>query len=542
MAAKDTIVVAIELGTSRISGVAGKMKDGTMRILAYAEEPIVPNVIKRGIVYNIEKTTQIIKNVVAKLQMSLKLRVSQVYVGIGGQSVRSVKNKQRMNMMTQTYITADHVDRLRNCSYDVPVAECELLENFPQGFLVDSNPVDDPVGVMGTNIEGEYLNVIARKQLEGNLRTCFSNADIHIAETKLSAYEQARNVLTEQEKRAGSVLVDLGAGTTTVVVYKNNILRHLATLPIGFSNITEDLRSALDIDEKEAEELKQKYGNAFLEEEEVGTDDPATKFYTTSFDQKIEIATIQNYIDARLTEIIANVENQIFKSNYENQLLGGVVLTGGGANMKNIEKAFAKKLKLEKVRVAKSIIPQVIKNSGVTNLVLDSGRANSILSLLLSGEENCVGEDTYSGDDIFDEKKKEEDLEEKKRKAQENEKIEAELSAKLEDYKNKMREGILRLENKAAEVTNDDKNKTLRRRAGLMADEARILLGADYESCVHRLEQSEKNRQRIKEASDLSEKYQAAIDKLYNAVEEAQRANSWLTKVKATLGDLVNGD
>ena len=419
MADKDSIIVAIELGTSRISGIAGKRKDGSMQILAYAEEKTT-SCVKRGIVHNIDKTTQSIKSIISKLQASLKLNINQVYVGIGGQSVRSVKSKVRRNMMTQTYINADHIDAMNDESYNVTVPDCELLGNFAQGFVVDSNVVDDPVGVMGTNIEGEYLNVIARRKLRGNIENCFNNTDVRIAETKLSAYELAKNVLTDQEKRAGSVLVDLGAGTTTVVVYKNNIVRHLVTLPIGSANITQDLMN-LEIDEAEAEEVKQKYGNAYIEDSE-SSDDYLSQTYTTSYDRKVKISEIQHIIEARLTEIIANVKNQISNTPYANQLLGGIVLTGGGANMKNIEKAFANlNLNIDKVRIARSLNQPVIKNSDVKNLSTDNGMGNSIISLLISGDANCVGDEKYDPNgNMFDNDKKEKDIAERRAKEELN--------------------------------------------------------------------------------------------------------------------------
>ena len=212
--ANEPIIVAVELGTSRISGIAGKKKDGSFQILAYAEEQTTA-CIKRGLVYNVEKTTRSIQKVVEMLSQTLKQKVSRVYVGIGGQSVRSVKKKVPRNMLERTSITAAHIDELRDESMDISIPDCELLENIPQGYIVDSAPTDDPQGVFGANIEGEFLNIIARKQLRGNIQTCFNNVGLDIAGTKLSAIELSKNVLTEQEKRAGCAMVDLGAGMSS---------------------------------------------------------------------------------------------------------------------------------------------------------------------------------------------------------------------------------------------------------------------------------------------------------------------------------------
>lgn len=539
---KDAIIVAIELGTSRISGIAGKKKDGGIQIMAYAEEPTNSSCIKRGYVYNIEKTTQGIKSVIAKLQSSLRQSISQVYVGIGGQSVRSIKCPVQKDLLTQTYITAEHIDEMRDESQQhLPSVDYELLENFPQSCAVDGRPVpDDPVGVVGTRIENEYLNVIARRVMRNNIDTCFSNTDVKVVEMRTAAYDLAENVLTDQEKRAGCVLVDLGAGTTTVVVYKNNILRHLVTLPIGSANITQDLTS-WQIDEGEAEVLKLQYGNA-IEENNDENEETAPQTYTTTYGKVIKLSDIQTTIEARLTEIIANVHNQIINSGYASQLLGGVILTGGGAAMKNIAKAFSERLKMEKVRIADRLNLSVIKNSTVTNFTVENVRSTSIIALLVGGNENCVGEKITGEPSMFDAQKKEQDA--AQRKLDEQKAAEAEASAlqKLEEYKNRIRHFVTRLENKRQDVRDEGNKKSVRKSAATLVDEAKDLLGRDFDTVIAILEPKEKNRQTIREARELEEKLNEAIEKLHGDVSDAESQNSMWSKLKSGLENLVNGN
>ena len=407
----EPIIVAVELGTSRISGIAGKKKDGSFQILAYAEEQTTA-CIKRGLVYNVEKTTRSIQKVVEMLSQTLKQKVTRVYVGIGGQSVRSVKKKVPRNMLERTSITAAHIDELRDESMDINIPDCELLENIPQGYVVDSAPTDDPQGVFGANIEGEFLNIIARRQLRGNIQTCFNNVGIDIAGTKLSAIELSKNVLTEQEKRAGCALVDLGAGTTTVVVYKQNVIRYLVTIPIGFNNIIDDLKTLLQIEENEAKDVLMKYGNAYIDPEEDMSDIKNEEYKTSNGTTK-KIIGIHEIILARLTEIVANAVAQVLNSGYADVLLAGIVITGGGANMKNIDKAFKnnpRQKKFELIRVAKGIVQPVIKATSAASLVLDNAMSGSLISLLLSGDENCVDSDVYNGDDIFQQNKTEQTI------------------------------------------------------------------------------------------------------------------------------------
>ena len=405
--------------------------------------------------------------------------------------------------------------------------------------MVDSNAAEEPVGVMGTNIEGDFLNVIARRQLKGNIENCFNNTDVAIAGTKLSAYEMAENVLTDQEKRAGSALVDLGAGTTTVVVYKNNIVRHLVTLPIGFANIIQDLTS-LQLDEREAEQILLKYGNAYVADGE--DDETLTQTYTTSYDTKIKVSEIQHVVEARLTEILNNVKNQIDISNFGNVLLGGVVLTGGGSNMKNIEKAATATFnKIEKVRIARSINQPIIKNSNVTNLTIDNGMSNSIISLLMSGEENCVGEKFDNQRNMFEEEKKKQELEASKEAAAQAAKQEADNLETLERHKNIFRQAIAEMDVTRTSVEENGKDSKLRKRSLAKAAETLKLLEAEeYTQCVKLLEPKEKYKQALKEAADLSERLTTAVSNLRATVRKAEEDNSFFNRFKTVLNEMVN--
>ena len=529
----EPIIVAIELGTFRISGIAGKKKDGNLQVLAYAEE-LSAGCVKRGIVYNIEKTTQCIRSIIAKLEDALKLKISQVYVSVGGQSVRSIKMKVRRNLMTQTCITADHVCSMQDESSVVTVPDCELIENFPQGYVVDGIAVADPQGIMGTNIEGEYLNVIARKKLKANIQNCFENIDMPIAEIKLSAYQLAECLLTDQEKRAGSVLVDMGAGTTTVVVYKNNILRYLVTLPLGMANITQDL-TTLQVDEKEAEKLKLTYGNACINSE----DEPAQPAaYTSSLGHNIQISEIQHYINARLMEILENVVNQIENSGYANQLLGGVVITGGGSKMKNIDKAFTR-LKLEKVRIAHEGIDQVVKNSNVTRLELNSPEALSAVSLLMSGTENCVSEVHKPLEEnvvvISDDQSKKEEEERKRQR-----KLEQDAISDLERYKSALRDKIAVIEKQTNFLKGNLKDKEAKRKAEALLAESDMVLDDGYQRCLEILEPISSSKQALREAADLKGRLDNSVVDLKSAIDSARTANSALNRFKRFLDELIN--
>ena len=541
--ANEPIIVAVELGTSRISGIAGKKKDGSFQILAYAEEQTTA-CIKRGLVYNVEKTTRSIQKVVEMLSQTLKQKVYRVYVGIGGQSVRSIRKKVPRNMLEQTSITAAHIEELRNESMDIAIPDYELLENIPQGYIIDSSPTDDPQGVYGSNIEGEFLNIVARKQLRGNIQTCFNNVGIEIAGTKLSPIELAKNVLTEHEKRAGCAMVDLGAGTTTVVVYKQNIIRYLVTIPIGFNNIIDDLKTLLQIEDKEATDVLIKYGNAYIDPEEDVSDMLKDKYKTSNGSMKSVIG-IHEIIMARLTEIIANAVVQIVNSGYSDVLLAGIVITGGGANMKNIDKAFKnnpRQKKFELIRVAKSIVQPVIKSTSASSLNLDNAMSGSLISLLLSGEANCVNPEAYSGDDIFENSKKEQTIQANTVKNDAEKKLLDDMIARLTTYKDRIREHINRLMRQQNAVETSPKNKTLRNEGMQYIDEAMAVCDEEYNKLLQSLEVKLKNDQRINEAKSLQQKLSEQAANLKNAIDQAKKSNSLFERWKKKLENLVNGE
>ncbi len=536
MATSDKdFIVAIELASSKITGVAGQKKDGTMQILAYAEEDTA-GCIKRGVVYNIEKTYQSLNNIISKLEAVLKTKIQRAYVGLGGQSMRSYKCVIKRNLLTQSYISNDLIDAIRQESYEIPFADCEVLDNYPQEFVVDSNIIADPVGVMGTNVEGEFLDVIAKNKLRANVSTVFANAGVDIVEELISPLHLANNVLTDAEKRSGCALIDLGADTTTLVVYKNNIVRYLVTIPLGSNNINKDL-ATIPIDEAETEEVKLKYGDACQEAEVM--DENEVQFYTTTDGRQIEVSQIKSVIEARMGEIIANVSNQIVNSDYSGKLLAGLVITGGGSNMKNIVKAFVKSTKVDKVRLANKVNQVVAKTSSASAIKLDKAESTSIISLLLSGSVPCGGDSFDNSQSYIDQQLKEEE----KRRKQEELEAEAQDAMAFDKIKLEIREAYDKVQKQIKEVENYGKDKSVRQKAQQMSltilDE---VIGEKYEKAAAVLKDKDKFKQSLKEGADLADVLKKEVDKLILCVNKANSDNSLMGRFRRILTDLVNED
>ena len=396
MAAKE-FIVAIELGSSKMTGIAGqKNLDGSINVLAVVKEDS-SSFIRKGVVYNIDKTAQCLTSIVKKLENQLKTEVLQVYVGVGGQSIRSVKNVIAKDLPVETIITQDMVIELMDANRSMVYQDQEILDAAAQEYKVGSQFQLDPVGIQANRLEGNFLNILERKAFYKNLNKCFETAGISVAEMYLAPLALADSVLTEAEKRSGCALVDMGADTTTVSVYSKNILRHLAVIPLGSNNITKDI-ATLQMEESDAEKMKLKYGSAFTDNSDI---DSELK-YSIDSDRQVESRKFIEIVEGRLEEIIENVWYQI-PSEYYDKLLGGIILTGGGSNMKNIEKAFSNHTHVEKIRVAKFVTQTV--NSNNQDIKSRNGMMNTVLGLLIKGDINCAGGPVDPNGDLFSSQK-----------------------------------------------------------------------------------------------------------------------------------------
>lgn len=451
MATTD-FIAAIELGSSKISAIAGKKNsDGSIEVLAQARVE-APSFMHKGVVFNIDKAAAALTSVIGKLEEQLKASVAQVYVGMGGQSLHSLKSAVSRSVGDEeSTVSQALVDTLYDENRETPLADYVILDVVPQEFKVDHSLHADPVGVTGHHVTGQYLNLVARTQLKKNVEMAFAQANIKIADDLLvTAVAEAKAVLTQTEMRQGCALVDFGSDTTTVSVYKNNLLRHLCVLPIGSSNITRDLTS-LQMEDEEAEKLKIQYGNAAYEEQESDPDASCL----TSEGRAIPLAELNNIIGARAEEILANVWSQIRLSGYESQLFAGIVFMGGGALLRNLEEAFRKLSKTDRV---KTVTKTQLNVKGMNESLLSNGTWSAAIALLHAGNENCckqqepvkqVETTTASqtaqrteqpmSQDLFkdDEDLKRLEEEERKRRDEKRKQEEAERIRKLNDEKEK---------------------------------------------------------------------------------------------------------
>ncbi len=412
MAVAKTFVAAIELGSTKITGIAGtKNPTGSISIWAYAAEDSA-DCIKRGTIYNIDKAAQCVQSVIHQLEEKLEANIKKVYVGVGGMSVHTVTNTVTERLPEETKISQALVDKMMAKNKSMQFDDYEILSVVsPQEYLTgNSQLTTEPIGILTDRIEAHYMNIVARKSVKGYISQCFSQAGYEIADYFIAPQATANAVLNINEKRIGCALVDMGADTTTVAVYKSGTLKHLAVIPLGGNNITRDI-TALNFERDDAERMKRRFGKAYVSPED--NQNEQDNAYNLDGKKSVRAGEFNMYVTARVKEIIENVANQIKLSEYSGKLTAGIVLTGGGAQISDIEEAFKTIIQTDAIRVASS---SNISLEHATSALKD-GTHYTLIGLLNAGKENCRKIEEHEGQtSIFEEI--EQEAETKKRQSQ----------------------------------------------------------------------------------------------------------------------------
>lgn len=377
-------IVAIELGSSAIRGIIGQRRtDGSLQVVGYEKESM-PDSIRKGAIYNFDKTVAAITAVKNRLEERQKVHISRMYIGLAGQSLRTVGNSVTRNLDMRVAITEEIVDRLRDENLAKNYGDAEILDVVPQEYRVGGRSTNDPAGIMTDRIEGFFKNIIARRSLREGVQRVMQMTKLEVADYFISPLLLGSYLLSDTEKRSGCALVDFGAETTTVAVYEKNILRHLVVIPLGGNNITSDIAAKLHIDFEEAEQLKLHYGSAWTDE--LAMD--ATPTIDITANQKVSQRTILTIIEARQNEILANVWEQI--KGYADRLMSGIIFTGGAANIKNLDTAMKQLYQYDKTKVR----PKPASDDFTTNLKLDyqNNNLSTLLAMLRRGEVECTSE------------------------------------------------------------------------------------------------------------------------------------------------------
>ena len=251
MATDKDIIVAIELGSSSIRVIAGRKNVVcTLHILDIVERK-TKNCIRKGVIYNIDKTIQALNSIFIQLREDLNVYINKAYVGIAGQSLCTIRNSASRQMANKVVISSEIIDSLLDSNYNINYPDKDILDVKPQEYRIGTNYITEPIGILSNQIEGKFLNIVARSTIKESIQKCFDAVNIQILDMFIAPLALADNILTDNEKRTGCALVDFGAETTTVSIYKNNILRYLSVIPLGGNNVTLDICSK-QLEEDEA--------------------------------------------------------------------------------------------------------------------------------------------------------------------------------------------------------------------------------------------------------------------------------------------------
>ncbi|HAY57115.1 MAG TPA: cell division protein FtsA, partial [Flavobacteriales bacterium] len=216
----------------------------------------------------------------------------------------------------------------------------EILHVIPQEFTVDNEQgIKDPIGMAGVRLEANFHIITGQIAAAQNIYKCIRKAGLEVDQLILEPLASAASVLSEEEKEAGVALVDIGGGTTDIAIFQDGIIRHTAVIPFGGNVISDDIRQGCQIMKRQAEQLKKKFGSA-LSKETKANEIVCIPGLTGKKPKEIALKTLAQIIEARMTEIIEHVHYEIRSSGYGDQLIGGIVLTGGGSQLKHVTQLF----------------------------------------------------------------------------------------------------------------------------------------------------------------------------------------------------------
>lgn len=333
-------IVGLDIGTTKIACFIGeRSQNGKIRILGFGKTESVG--VERGVVRNIRDTSESIRRAVSEASEMAKYDVEEVYVGIAGQHIKSRSNTGSIMIPDEhRQIEKSDVDRLIDDQYRVMLEPGEeIIHVFPQSFTVDNDKLEpeiNPVGVAGKCLMANFHIVTGNAVNVRNIRDAVEEAGLKIKGVVLEPIASAYAVLDERDKNAGVALVDIGGGTTDIAIFQDGIIRHTSVLPLAGNVITNDIRESCKILKHQAESLKTKFGSCVPNL--VNQDDIiAIPGIRNQPPREISVKTLAGIIKARMQLILEQVQYEIQLSGFEHQLIAGVVLTGGGAKLKNIK-------------------------------------------------------------------------------------------------------------------------------------------------------------------------------------------------------------
>ncbi len=337
MTQKERILAAVDIGTTKIVAIVGK-QTANKKLEIIGMSKTASKGVKRGVVQNIEETVNAIQSTVNEVRNQTGISFRDVFVGIAGQHIKSIRNRGYFNRDSyEDEITGEDIQRLIDDMRKIPIdAGEEIIHVLPQNFIVDNETgVKNPVGMSGKRLEGNFHIVIGQIASAKNISKCINRVGLNVEELILEPLASSEAVLTEDEKEAGVVLVDIGGGTTDIAVFYDDIIRHTAVVPFGGNVVTSDIKEGCSILGRQAESLKIQFGSALgdLAQEEKVVTIPGISGRDP---KEISFKSLAYIIQSRMEEIIDAVMFEAENSGVVDKISAGLVLTGGGALLRHL--------------------------------------------------------------------------------------------------------------------------------------------------------------------------------------------------------------
>jgi len=337
------IVVGLDIGTTKIACFIGRRNEhNKIEIISLGKSESLG--VMHGVVANIEKTVQSILSAVKQAQSCEEgsLSIKNVYVGIAGQHIKSMQHRGMYTKRdNKSEISQEDINFFLEDMHKMvmPPGE-EIIDVIPQEYIIDGSPeIKDPIGMEGVRLEANFHIITGHFNNVMNIKRCIERAELKVRDIILEPIASADAVLSDEEKEAGVVLVDIGGGTTDIAIFQDSIIRHTAVIPFGGNVITNDIKEGCQIMQRQAEVLKIRFGSASASEnrENEVVCIPGLRGRDP---KEITLKNLSRIIQARMEEIIESVNYEIKNSGYSKKLIGGIVVTGGGAQLKHLTQLF----------------------------------------------------------------------------------------------------------------------------------------------------------------------------------------------------------
>ena len=326
------LVVGLDVGTSKVSVIVGELTAGEpIEVIGVGTQS--SRGIKRGVVVDIESTMQAIQRAISEAELMSGCEIRSVYAGIGGNHIRSL-NSSGVVAVKEREIQPSDVERVLDAAKALPIpADQKIIHVLAQEYLIDDQDgIRMPVGMSGTRLEAKVHIVTAANSAVQNMTKCVQRCSLQVDNLILQPLASSYSVLTEDEKNLGVMLVDLGAGTTNIAIWRNGALHHSSVIPLGGDQVTGDIAQALRTTTVSAEELKIKYACALAKlaapEETIQVPGVGERE-----SRRLSRQLLASVVQPRYDEILGLAHSELRRSGLEDLVPAGIVITGGGAKI-----------------------------------------------------------------------------------------------------------------------------------------------------------------------------------------------------------------